>query len=184
MDLCRHQPYDAAGAWARSGKADPYLLERLFDDDYFRQTAPKSTGFEHFNLDWLRPQLPATVTPTDAQATLCELTAATIAEAVIYAGLEKPHLLICGGGVHNDYLMERLRDRLAVCRVDSTVICGIDPDRMEAMAFAWLARRTLHGQAGNLPSVTGARDSVVPGRSALREEWLSIAHRQRALIGT
>ena len=60
--------------------------------------------------------------------------------------------------------MERLRDRLPVCSVDSTAICGIDPDWVEAMAFAWLARRTLLGQPGNLPSVTGARDAVVLGK--------------------
>ena len=40
---------------------------------------------------------------------------------------------------------------------------GVDPDFVEAMGFAWLARQTLAARPGNLPSVTGARGPRVLG---------------------
>lgn len=73
-------------------------------------------------------------------------------------------LLVCGGGVHNSFLMERIRHYLHLCEVESTAAQGIDPDWVEAMAFAWLARQTLNGLPGNLPSVTGAGQAVVLGK--------------------
>jgi anhydro-N-acetylmuramic acid kinase len=47
--------------------------------------------------------------------------------------------------------------------VESTAAHGLDPDFVEAMAFAWLARQTLAGLPGNVPSVTGARGPRVLG---------------------
>ncbi|HHK5645654.1 TPA: anhydro-N-acetylmuramic acid kinase, partial [Serratia marcescens] len=127
--------------------------------------APKSTGREYFNIAWLERQLaglPA-MAPVDVQATLTELTAVSISEQVLLAG-GCERLLVCGGGARNVLLMARLSALLPGTEVGLTDDFGVSGDDMEALAFAWLAFRTLSGQAGNLPSVTGAsRETVLGG---------------------
>ena len=159
----RSLPYDENGDWARSGQINDTLLARLMDDAYFQLVPPKSTGSEYFNQEWLKDkgadQLPA----KDVQATLCELTATTLADAIRASAIEIDRVLICGGGVHNNYCRERLQTRLGGIPVESTERYGIHPDWVEAMAFAWLAQCHIDGIPGNLPSVTGAREAVVLG---------------------
>ena len=159
--------FDENGDFARSGKINEGLLNYCLNDAYFNTAPPKSTGFEQFNLEWLNQQInncgSDNLSSADIQATLCELTARSIAEAVAHDGVDIRHLLVCGGGVHNSYLMERIRQALANCKVESTEVCGAHPDWVEAMAFAWLAKRTINRQPGNLPSVTGAKKAVVLG---------------------
>jgi anhydro-N-acetylmuramic acid kinase len=159
----RDAPCDEGGAWARSGRADPSLLARLLDDPYFAAPPPKSTGREHFNLDWLDARLPADLDPADVQATLLQLSARSIADALrTHApGIREVHA--CGGGVHNSALMEALRAELPDTRIDTTAGLGLDPDFVEAAGFAWLARARLENLPGNLPSVTGARGPRVLG---------------------
>jgi anhydro-N-acetylmuramic acid kinase len=70
---------------------------------------------------------------------------------------------LCGGGARNTLLLTKLRHALPGQRVALTDELGVDADWLEAFAFAWLARQTLHGQAGNLPSVTGAAHPCVLG---------------------
>jgi anhydro-N-acetylmuramic acid kinase len=72
-------------------------------------------------------------------------------------------VLACGGGVHNGALMRRLGELLAPRALLSTSRYGVDPDFLEATAFAWLARQRLLGLPGNLPAVTGARGPRVLG---------------------
>lgn len=155
--------FDRDGAWGASGVVDHVLLERLLADPYFAATPPKSTGFEYFNLDWLAAAGPDTVSPVDVQATLCQLTADTIAGDILGAAPDASEVLVCGGGVHNADLMQRLRRALAGLAVTSTATAGLDPDWVEAVAFAWLAMRTMNGRPGNLPAVTGARSEAVLG---------------------
>ncbi len=162
----RQQTYDTDGAWARSGQDIPELLESLLTDSYFDQVPPKSTGQERFNLDWLVEHLSGlrgTQRPEDIQATLVDLTAVSIARAIRNFVPEAEQAFVCGGGVHNGFLMERLQKELGDVRVDTTAALGLDPDWVEAAAFAWLAKRRLEGKPGNLPSVTGAGRSVVLG---------------------
>ena len=97
------------------------------------------------------------------QATLLEFTALTLCEAVSQECGSARELYVCGGGAHNGALMQRIEARLPSLRVTTTTALGIDPDWVEALAFAWLARQTLHHAAGNLPSVTGARGARVLG---------------------
>ena len=125
---------------------------------------PKSTGREQFHLDWLQARLgQASRAPEDVQATLLELTAATIADALRATQPGTTRVLACGGGVHNPRLLERIAARLPGVVVESTAVHGVDPDFVEAMGFAWLARQTLASRPGNLPSVTGARAPRVLG---------------------
>ena len=156
-------PYDNNGDWARSGQLNDALLAGLKADAYFQLPPPKSTGFEYFNQDWLQQHDVDALPAEDVQATLCELSAATIADAVLASETNVERVLICGGGVHNSYGLARLQSRLANIPVESTGMHGVQPDWVEAMAFAWLAQRHLENRPGNLPSVTGARESVVLG---------------------
>lgn len=101
--------------------------------------------------------------PQDVQATLLELTAVSIADAIQQTKPDPQQILVCGGGVHNNTLLQRLKELLQDQQVFSTTQVGLDPDWVEAMAFAWLAKQTLAHQAGNLPAVTGARHAVILG---------------------
>jgi anhydro-N-acetylmuramic acid kinase len=168
--------YDRDGDWARSGSVDSLLLARLLEHPYFSLAPPKSTGREEFNLAWLDGLLNGLdVADREVQATLLIFTATTIADAILDTLPESGEVFVCGGGINNACLMEQLRKRLEPRRVESTAALGIEPDWVEAGLFAWLARQTLSGLPGNLPSVTGACHPVAlgaihPGRSSLRSD--------------
>ncbi len=152
------QPMDADGAFAARGTPDPALLQSLLADPYFTLAPPKSTGREHFHLGWLEGHARlAGLAAADVQATLLALTVTSIADAVTRHAPAADDILLCGGGVHNTTLVKALETALSPRRVRSTAVLGIDPDYMEAMGFAWLARQRLLLQPGNLPAVTGAR---------------------------
>lgn len=156
--------YDAGGAFAAQGALDAALLARLLDEPWFALPPPKSTGREQFHLDWVQARLgEAEGRPEDVQATLLELSARSIADALLATQPSTARLLVCGGGVHNPRLLARIAARLPGVRVESTAVHGVDPDFVEAMGFAWLARQTLAGRPGNLPSVSGARGPRVLG---------------------
>ncbi len=161
----RNRPYDKDGEWAASGQVHPELLAALLDDPYFSKPAPRSTGRDHFHLDWATARWPGLeqIAPADVMATFLELTAVTIRDALLATVPGTERLLVCGGGVHNRQLMERLQALLPEVTVSSTAEAGLDPDWIEAMAFAWLARQRLLGLPGNVPSVTGATHPVVLG---------------------
>ena len=160
----RGERFDHDGAFAASGEVDAGLLERLCADPWLSLPPPKSTGRDQFHGQWLEDKLTgAALSAADVQATLSRFTAVTIARAL---GTQMPgcqRLLVCGGGVHNSQLMANLRAALAGMAVESTAAQGLDPDFVEAMAFAWLARETLAGRPGNVVEVTGARGPRVLG---------------------
>lgn len=155
--------YDDEGRWARSGRVNDELLAVLLADPYLTLPPPKSTGREHFNLQWLKQQPIAGLVAQDVQATLVELTSLSIADAIREYAATCRELLVCGGGAYNRFLLERLAAHLPQCRVCTTEEYGLAPRWVEATAFAWLARQTLRHLPGNLPSVTGAREAVVLG---------------------
>ena len=159
----KHKKYDNNGEWAKTGKNQAKILDLLLKEPYFSLSPPKSTGKELFNLDWLREQLGHLLEqtkPEDIQATLSELTAKSITDSIPE---ECDELYICGGGIHNQYLIKRLQDHLPNILCSSTQLLGIDPDWMEAIAFAWLAKQTIEEKPGNLPAVTGASGSRILG---------------------
>lgn len=158
------KPYDKDAGWASGGKVVLPLLQTMLSDPYFAAPAPKSTGREYFNFGWLERQLTAfpALDPRDVETTLLELTAVTISEQVLLCG-GCERLLVCGGGSRNPLLMTRLSALLPGTEVTTTDEAGISGDDMEALAFAWLAWRTLAGLPGNLPSVTGASQATVLG---------------------
>lgn len=154
--------YDRDGAWAASGQVDAALLARLLAHPFFAAPPPKSCGREQFNLEWLLELLPGQIRDEDVQATLAELTAHSVADALNTAGFRPDDVAVCGGGAFNTHLLQRLALHVG-CPVRSTADEGVPPEQVEALAFAWLAQRTLNREAGNLPEVTGARGLRVLG---------------------
>ena len=155
--------YDADGRWAGTGECDATLLRQLLDEPYLSLPPPKSTGRELFNIPWLESRLGLFERrPEDVQATLLEFTAASVAAAARqYA--PGAALYVCGGGAHNQRLVEAIARRVAPNPVSSTAVLGLDPDYVEAVAFAWFAQRTLAGATSSSGSVTGARGARILG---------------------
>jgi anhydro-N-acetylmuramic acid kinase len=169
MDLwCRRQfgqPYDADGAWAAGGRVHEGLLARCLAEPYFERAPPKSTGRDLFDAAWLEARLGGLpVAAQDVMATLAELSARSIVDALRHHAPGSRRLLVCGGGAFNGHLMRRLAALLGdAVAVHSTAAEGVPPDRVEALAFAWLARAFVERRPGNLPAVTGAAGERVLG---------------------
>ena len=159
----RKAAFDRNGDWAATGTCAEDLLKRLLSFAYFELKPPKSTGLEDFNLEWLQQHDIGSYDPADVQATLSELTARTIADHITAHAPDARELFVCGGGAHNTDLLRRLARNLPGKSIDTTEAVGLGPDWVEAVAFAWLAMRTMNKQTGNLPSVTGARREVILG---------------------
>jgi anhydro-N-acetylmuramic acid kinase len=159
------RPFDAGGAWAASGRLLPGLLASLLGEPYFSQPLPKSTGRDLFSLTWLAGKLQpfASERPEDIQNTLTELTVCACTAGVKSYGKESKELIVCGGGAFNLHLLKRLQASLPSLKVCTSDQRGLPPLQVEAAAFAWLARRMLQRQPGNLPDVTGAAGPRVLG---------------------
>lgn len=153
------QAFDADGAWAATGRVLPELLQAMQAEPYFQLSPPRSTGRDLFNPDWLAALLARhapLAAAQDVQATLLELTAASITNDLRRHGPASSELLVCGGGALNGLLMRRLQALLPGVTVLNTAARGLPAMQVEAAAFAWLAQRFVQALPGNLPSVTGA----------------------------
>lgn len=173
------QPFDADGAWGAAGQVQEAWLADALSEPYFALPPPKSTGRDLFNGHWLQSWLARhgvsehaladshapkdSDTARDVQATLCELTARSAAQAVAAHAPDATELVVCGGGALNGDLMHRLAARLPGVRVARSDAHGLDAMQVEAAAFAWLAWAHVQRQPGNLPAVTGARGPRVLG---------------------
>lgn len=164
--------FDAGGAWAASGKVNLALLARLLDEPWLTLPPPKSTGRELFDATWLSERLEGfgDVAAEDVQATLAEFTATTVVASTLRHAGAPDQLIVCGGGAHNVDLLARLAERFGdgghrtrVLSCASDEAGAIAPEHVEALAFAWLAKRCMDGLAGNLPEVTGARGPRILG---------------------
>ena len=157
---------DRDGKWAASGEVNQSLLDELLSDPYFSQAPPKSTGRDYFNLEWLDEMLnrsTPSLSAVDVHATLVQLTACNISDAINNHAPSTREIYVCGGGIHNPILMKALASRMPENTIASTESLGVDPDGVEAVTFAWLAHCRMEGIPGNLPSVTGAREPVILG---------------------
>lgn len=157
------QPWDENGTWAETGTPIPELLDQLRAHTYFAAPPPKSCGREEFGIAFLERHLDAAWRTADVQATLVALTASSVADAIRRWCAPPDDLFVCGGGAHNKHLMKTLQEAMPECTVDITDALGLPGDWVEAVAFAWLAQRTLHRLPGNLPEVTGAQGLRVLG---------------------
>jgi anhydro-N-acetylmuramic acid kinase len=155
--------YDQAGAWAQGGTVLAAPLAAMLGEPYFKRRPPKSCGRDLFNATWLEKFSLGRAAPQDVETTLAELSACSIADAVEQYCPQADELYVCGGGAHNFCVLDRLRRNLPRCQIATTAALGMDPDWVEAIAFAWLAKRTLDGRPGNLATVTGAAGERVLG---------------------
>lgn len=165
--------YDEDAAIARTGTVDPELLDALLADPYFALPSPKSTGKEHFHLDYVRSAVDAhgPIAPADLVRTLTELTVRTVAHDVRAAGVG--YLAVSGGGCRNPLILQGLRDALPEVEVVLADELGASADNKEAILFALIGWCTLHGVPAVVPGGTGAREprilgTITPGAGPLR----------------
>lgn len=159
------QPYDADGRLAAQGRVLPELLAKLCAHPYFSQPYPKSTGRELFSLDWLLSHLTGREPPHDVLRTLVQFSADTIAQAIFQAAPHTRQLYVCGGGIRNPVLIDSLKQHLIPRGIglSSTAELQLDPQWMEAAAFAWLAAYRLLRLPANPPRATGAVRHAILG---------------------
>lgn len=166
---CRHfwnENYDHDGKHAQAGSVDSLLLKKMLSHPYFSMSYPKSTGRETFTYEWVESLTEGSnISGEDLQRTLTHLTAVSIADQINkIAGNRIFETYICGGGLKNKLLMSELRKLLPGSSVfDSTAVLGVDPDFVESIAFAWLAKQFTERKPGNIPSATGATTPAVLG---------------------
>ncbi len=163
--------YDKNGELASKGRLDQGLLERLCTHPYLSKHPPKSTGREDFGIqfsDSLYKELKQDgIDVHDAIATITAFTAKSISDS--YSKYIQPSYKICevvvsGGGVCNPVLFQFLKDYLVDISIRKVDDFGIPSGAKEALAFAILANETVSGNPGNVPSATGAKESVVLGK--------------------
>ena len=160
--------YDEKGAWASSGKPNLELLNLMTRDTFFHIKHPKSTGPDYFNLNWVYKKislLKKAPSKKDVQATLTELTAQTIFLEIKKLNALKKKIYICGGGIHNNFLIQRIENKIQN-KTFSTSSLGVDPDYMEAACFAWLAQQRIKKNTFDLSKITGSK-----GKVSLGEIW-------------
>ncbi|MCP1771374.1 anhydro-N-acetylmuramic acid kinase [Neisseria perflava] len=159
------QAYDRNGAKAAQGRVLPELLAKLLDHPYFARPYPKSTGRELFSLDWLQGRLNGSEAPADVLQTLLRYTAQTICDATLQAAPDVRHIYVCGGGIQNAALMQALEHLFAPQNIalHSTAALNLDPQQVEAAAFAWLAACWVNRLPSNPHHATGARHPCILG---------------------
>jgi len=156
--------YDVGGAWASSGKVVTNLLKGMLKDNFFDKHPPKSSGTDYFNLKWINKKLSefGEISAEDIQATLTELSAQVIFKELKDLKAEKKPIYLCGGGIHNLFLVKRLEE-LVENQIFSTSEIGIDADFLEACCFAWLAKERLKKTRFDLSKITGSKEEILLG---------------------
>ena len=165
--------YDAGGETAAKGRVCNALLDILKEEPYYRQPLPKTTGREHFGVQytekilswWKENPIPV----EDLLATVTDLTAYSIADAYERYVLPKyraSEIIVGGGGSYNATLLRFMKERFALhgVAVRTQEDLGLSSDAKEAVAFALMADCCMRGKANTLPSVTGAEHPAVMGK--------------------
>lgn len=159
--------YDEGGVFANEGRILDRLWKNLCVIDFIKEAPPKSTGRELFNKALLDSLLEVSFVNTfpgeDIVRTLTDFTAWSIAENIRLFANQESRIIVTGGGANNNTLMMRLKQELPSATFLSTEDLGFDQDSKEGLCFAYLGWRSLGGLSGNIPSVTGASNSVVLG---------------------
>lgn len=155
-------PFDEAGRFAARGCVDPTLLADCLRDPYFSKNYPKSLDQQYFSLTWLMQHIKhKQISGESVQATLVELVAEAVKQALVHESEPIETLFVCGGGVHNHTLMQTLQRVLLPVVVQSTEAIGVSPDFVEAMMCAWLAQQTLERKTLLLHPITGGQTTVL-----------------------
>jgi anhydro-N-acetylmuramic acid kinase len=154
--------FDKKGNWAKKGQVIDDLLKYFLKDKFFNKPPPKSTGRDVFNLDWIKKGIKKTYSPEDIQRTLIELTAISITDAIKKNCSGENEIYICGGGAKNVFLIEILKNKIKLS-IKTTRDLNLPEQQVEAVAFAWLANKTLNKKFNNSPDVTGAKGFRILG---------------------
>ena len=163
------QPYDAGGRHAARGQVRVHILKDWMAIPYVEAPPPKSTGRELYGDAFIAQQAEKyqDTSPEDLMATACAYTAHSMRRNYeLYVFPRCPDLktiVLGGGGAHNPVLRRMIAEQFPGCQVLTQEDLGFDSDAKEAMAFAIIARETLTGRPGNLPSATGAARPVPLG---------------------
>ena len=158
--------YDDKGTWAASGMINQSLLETMMSDSYFARQYPKSTGPDYFNHEWIKDKLLQSslkITPRDVQATLLQVTVLSLMNSINSLQLSDQNIYLCGGGIHNELLCKEINKNCKT-EVKTTSELGIDPDYLEAICFAWLAKQRIDKKSFDLNRITGSKGKVYLGR--------------------
>lgn len=157
-------PFDADAKIAQLGQVHKPLLNALKSNTFFKQTIPKTTGPELFNLHFLQvAQTKSNCENLDHQdilATLCAFSAETIAQAILDFDCDAKIIYCSGGGAHNPMIMNCLKSSLPNYQFTSTNFLKIAADAKEAVLFATLANEavaggdTYFGSKKEMPSVS------------------------------
>jgi anhydro-N-acetylmuramic acid kinase len=161
------ETYDQDGKIAAQGQVAPRVLAAWLGDRYFRRPPPKTTGREHFGVQFARRLMndARALSFEDLVATATALTAASIARA--YRDFIRPlgpidQVIVGGGGKRNPTLMAMLRERLpGGLSLLSHEDFGIDSDAKEAIALAIIANDAVAGFETNISGATGGRPTVL-----------------------
>jgi len=161
-----NQPFDKDGSIAKTGLANLELINTILKNEpYFSNPIPKSTGTDYFNMDWYDhfvSKHKQTLSKEDQLATLTELSALSIAQAIQKLPTKPDEIYYCGGGQSNTYLMQRLHS-LTQLESLSTEQLNLHPNWVEAVAFAWFSKNTLAHKTSTLSSVTSASKISILG---------------------
>lgn len=164
------QHFDAEGTYAAKGQVNESLLKEMLSHPFFAEKPPKSTGREMFGAEYFEKFLLKSssrcLTVYDQIATLTEFTASSIAQAYrLFLPLEQSmEIFFSGGGVHNHYLMARLKDLLQPAQIGTSEDLGVNADALEAIGFAIMANELLCGGTVTIPGVTGCQKNVSLGK--------------------
>ncbi|MCU1227270.1 MAG: hypothetical protein JWO97_154 [Acidobacteria bacterium] len=158
--------FDREGALAARGNIVHGLLEAWLDDVYFTKAPPKTTGREHFGVQFARRIMTEAqgVKIEDLIATATALTAESIARAYrdfIFPRGAVDEVVVGGGGSQNPTLMKMLRERLPNARLISHEDLGIDSNAKEAIALAVIGNDAVAGMNTNITGATGGRPTVL-----------------------
>jgi len=142
-------PYDDGGKIAASGKLNSRLLQQLNSLDYYVKKGPKSLGLEWVQ-DNIFPLLENSESPIkDILHTFVEHVAFQLANQFT----EDTSVLITGGGVYHQYLINRLKfhSKVKIVIPSSKLI-----EYKEALIFGLLGVLKIRDEINCLSSVTGA----------------------------
>jgi anhydro-N-acetylmuramic acid kinase len=158
---------DRDGRLALKGRTDARLLAKLLAHPFLSRRPPKSTGREAFGPalidELIAAQQQQGVSIEDLLATCSMWTAKAVGTARRWIKGTIDEVVVGGGGVRNRAIMDDLSAVFAPIPVNTFDTLGWDSKVFEAVAFGVLAYQTVTGQAGNIPSVTGAAHPVILG---------------------
>jgi anhydro-N-acetylmuramic acid kinase len=158
-------PYDEDSKIALSGSVNERLLTALLDHPFFAEKAPKTTGPELFNLEYVEKAQQrsgtSAISKEDLVCTLSAFTGKSIAGFIVgNFKADDIHIFTSGGGARNIYIIDYLKNALPWANISGTDALGIDPDAKEAILFALLGNEAICGE----PMHIGSNPAVLMGK--------------------